>query len=244
ERVFQDAKSGRNVAERLELSALLGHVRQGDTVRVASMDRLGRSVVDLAKLVTGLIDRGVRVEFVKERLTFDAEATDFMTTFQLHLMDAFAQMERTISNDGQREGIDLSRAQRAYLGRAKRLTDADIDEARRLVGQGVSKAVVPRSLECSRHVSYDALNARGAYAPAAVARPLMVGGAQEVPLPLPTQSEWWGPDPVAAYEDCAAGSGLIPHLAHLAAGRQGVDSACTRQSGTVAAPRQRTTHLG
>ncbi len=84
ERVFQDAKSGRNVAERLELSALLGHVRQGDTVRVASMDRLARSVVDLAQLVTGLTGRGVRVEFVKERLTFDAEATDFMATFQLH----------------------------------------------------------------------------------------------------------------------------------------------------------------
>ncbi len=185
ERVFQDKKSGRNIAERPELSALLKHVRLGDTVRIASMDRLARSVVDLAQLVTGLTDRGVRVEFVKERLTFDVEATDFMATFQLHMMGAFAQMERAISKDRQREGIDLARARGAYLGRAKRLTVADIEQARRLVSQGVPKAVVARTLECSRQVLYDALNARGAYAQPVVVRPPMAGGAQEVPLPFP-----------------------------------------------------------
>ena len=47
ERVFQDKKSGRNIQERPELSSMLGHVRHGDTVRIASMDRLARSVVDL-----------------------------------------------------------------------------------------------------------------------------------------------------------------------------------------------------
>ncbi len=75
---------------------------------------------------------------MKERLTFDAEATDFMATFQLHLMGAFAQMERAISMDRQREGIDLARARGAYLGRAKRLTDVAIEQARHSIGQGVS----------------------------------------------------------------------------------------------------------
>lgn len=184
ERVFQDKKSGRNRDERPGLSSLLRHVRGGDTVRVPSMDRLARSVVDLAQLVNELTDRGVRVEFVKERLTFDAEATDFMATFQLHVMGAFAEMERAISKDRQREGIDLARARGAYLGRAKRLTDTDIAEARHAISQGVPKAVVARNLGCSRQVLYDALNSRGAYAPAVSSRPPMAGGAQEVPRPL------------------------------------------------------------
>lgn len=184
ERVFQDKKSGRNITERPELGALLGHVRHGDTVRVASMDRLARSVVDLAQLVTGLIGRGVRVEFVKERLTFDAEVADSMATFQLHMMGAFAEMERAISKDRQREGIDLARARGAYLGRAKRLTVTDIADARRSVQQGIPKAVIARKLKCSRQVLYDALNDRGAYAPVISARLPMAGGAVEVELPL------------------------------------------------------------
>lgn len=184
ERVFQDEKSGRNVTERPGLSSLLQHVRLGDTVRIASMDRLARSVVDLAQLVTGLTGRGVRVEFVKERLNFDREKTDFNATFQLHLMGAFAEMERAISKDRQREGIDLARSRGAYLGRAKRLAPSDISNARNSIRTGVSKAAVARDLKCSRQVLYDALNSRGAYAPSISTRPPMAGGAQEVELPL------------------------------------------------------------
>lgn len=184
ERVFQDKKSGRNREERPGLSSMLGHVRLGGTVRIASMDRLARSVVDLAQLVTGLTDRGVRVEFVKERLTFDAEAADFVATFQLHLMGAFAEMERAISQDRQREGIDLARARGAYLGRAKRLSEADIADARHSVSQGVPKAAIARKFQCSRQVLYDALNSRGAYAPVISARLPMAGGAEELQLPL------------------------------------------------------------
>jgi DNA invertase Pin-like site-specific DNA recombinase len=51
-------------SERTVLTAMLRHVRRGDTVRAASMDRLTRSVVDLAQLVTEPAERGVRVEFI------------------------------------------------------------------------------------------------------------------------------------------------------------------------------------
>ncbi len=51
-------------SERTVLTATLRHVRRGDTVRAASMDRLTRSVVDLAQLVTEPAERGVRVEFI------------------------------------------------------------------------------------------------------------------------------------------------------------------------------------
>lgn len=184
ERVFEDKKSGRNRQERPGLTSLLEHVRRDDTVRIASMDRLARSVVDLAQLVTGLTDRGVRVEFVKENLTFDPEVVDSMATFQLHMMGAFAQMERSISRDRQREGIDLARAKGAYLGRAKRLTPADVITARESIRNGVPKAAIARDLKCSRQVLYDALYSRGAYAPTTKPRPPLAGGAIEEQLPL------------------------------------------------------------
>lgn len=66
--------------------------------------------------------------------------TDAIATFQLHLMDAFARMERAISKDREREGVDLARSRGAYLGRAKRPTPADIAAPRESVRSCVPKA--------------------------------------------------------------------------------------------------------
>ena len=49
---------------------MLSFVRDGDTVICHSMDRLGRNLDDLRKLVLGLTDRGVQVQFVKQNLIF------------------------------------------------------------------------------------------------------------------------------------------------------------------------------
>src|SRR4051794_32821148 len=74
DRVFTDHTSGKDTA-RPQLQALLGYVRDGDTLAVHSMDRLARNLVDLRRLVQDLTARGVRVEFVKENLTFTGEAS-------------------------------------------------------------------------------------------------------------------------------------------------------------------------
>ena len=78
---FTDMVSGKSRAERPALTRLVRHVRRGDTVRVASMDRLARSVVDLAQLVHDLTNRGVTVKFVAERLPFDPGGNDPFATF-------------------------------------------------------------------------------------------------------------------------------------------------------------------
>ena len=164
EEIFTDHLSGGSRAERTALAAMLRHVRRGDIVRVASMDRLARSVVDLAGIVTELTSRGVRVEFVAERLSFEPGGEDPFATFQLHLLGAVAQLERSLIRERQREGIALAKARGAYRGRARRLDDAAVAEARRLAGEGVPKAKIARDLGCSRRVLYDALTETGAYA--------------------------------------------------------------------------------
>ncbi len=164
EETFTDTVSGGSRADRIALATMLRHVRRGDTVKVASMDRLARSVVDLAQLVAELNDRGVRVDFVAERLTFDPGGDDPFATFQLHLLGAVAQLERSLIRERQREGIEIAKAKGAYSGRARKLTPEQVTEAVRRTGAGVPKAKIARDLDCSRRVLYDALSARGAYA--------------------------------------------------------------------------------
>ena len=67
----QLAKAGLQQGQGDGAARSMRHARRGDSVRVASMDCLARSVVDLAQIVVELTGRGVRVEFVAERLPFD-----------------------------------------------------------------------------------------------------------------------------------------------------------------------------
>jgi len=72
DKLFTDKASGKDT-RRPELERLLAFVREGDTVVVHSMDRLARNLDDLRRLVQSLTHRGVRIEFVKEHLTFTGE---------------------------------------------------------------------------------------------------------------------------------------------------------------------------
>src|SRR4051794_12236878 len=72
DRTFTDKASGKD-ALRPELERLLAFVREGDTVVVHSMDRLARNLDDLRRIVQTLTKRGIRIEFVKEGLTFTGE---------------------------------------------------------------------------------------------------------------------------------------------------------------------------
>jgi hypothetical protein len=70
-------------------------------VVVHSMDRLARNLDDLRRLVQGLTQRGVRIEFVKEHLTFTGEDSP-MANLMLSVMGAFAEFERALIRERQR----------------------------------------------------------------------------------------------------------------------------------------------
>ncbi|WP_439099112.1 recombinase family protein [Dermacoccus nishinomiyaensis] len=94
--LFTDHQSGKSRANRAGLLDALRYVRRGDTLRVASMGRLARSLIDLEQIVSDLTTRKVSVEFVKERLTFTPDATaDPFATFQRQLIGAVAELERS-----------------------------------------------------------------------------------------------------------------------------------------------------
>lgn len=156
DRVFIDKASGKST-ERPELAAVLGYVREGDTLRVPSMDRLARNLEDLLSLVRGLTERGVRVEFIKEGQTFTGQDSP-MATLLLSLLGAVASFERSLIRERQAEGIALAKERGVYKGRAKALTTEQVNEARERVGAGVPKAVVARDLGVSRQTLYTSLS--------------------------------------------------------------------------------------
>jgi DNA invertase Pin-like site-specific DNA recombinase len=157
DRLFVDKLSGKNT-ERPALTEMLAYVREGDTVRVASLDRLARNLDDLRRLVTELTAKGVRVEFIKEALTFTGEANP-MSKLLLSMLGAVAEFERELIRERQAEGIAIAKAKGVYKGRKPALTAEQVRQARERVSQGVPKAAVARDLGVSRQTLYAALAA-------------------------------------------------------------------------------------
>ena len=115
DRVFTDKASAKDT-KRPELDAMLSFVRPGDRVVVHSMDRLVRNLDDLRRIVQNLTKRGIAIEFIKEKLTFTGEDSP-MANLMLSVMGAFAEFERALLRERQREGIALVKQRGAYRGR-------------------------------------------------------------------------------------------------------------------------------
>jgi DNA invertase Pin-like site-specific DNA recombinase len=157
DRVFTDKASGKDT-KRPQLEAMLEFVHEGDLVVCHSMDRLARNLDDLRKLVVGLTKRNIRVEFVKEALTFTGEDSP-MATLLLNVMGSFAQFERELIKERQREGIAIAKKNGVYKGRKPSLTTEQAAELRKRVAAGEKKAGIARDFNISRETLYQYLRA-------------------------------------------------------------------------------------
>jgi len=107
--------------------------------------------------VQGLTKRGVRIEFLKEHLVFTGEDSP-MANLMLSVMGAFAEFERALIRERQREGIALAKRRGAYRGRKRSLSDEQAAEMRRRIEAGESKAKVARDFGISRETVYQYLH--------------------------------------------------------------------------------------
>ena len=113
DKIFDDQASGKDT-NRKGLEAMLEYVREGDVVHVHSIDRLGRSLVDLKTLVTQLNNKGVSVKFHKEKLDFEVGKKDDLQNLMFSMLGAFAEFERSMIKERQREGIEKAKAKGVY----------------------------------------------------------------------------------------------------------------------------------
>jgi len=161
-RTFTDHASGKDT-DRPQLAQMIAYVREGDTVVVHSMDRLARNLEDLRALVRMLTGKGVRVQFVKESLTFTAEASP-MSQLLLNVMGSFAEFERALIRERQREGIAVAKRKGVYKGRKRVLTPDQVAEIVRQVDARAKKARLAREYGVSRETIHRYLRAAEAAA--------------------------------------------------------------------------------
>jgi DNA invertase Pin-like site-specific DNA recombinase len=155
DKTFVDKASGKDT-KHPQLELLMSFVRTGDTVVVHSMDRLARNLDDLRRIVQTLTGKGARIEFVKEHLCFTGEDSP-MASLMLSVMGAFAEFERALIHERQREGIALAKKRGVYKGRKKSLSETEVAQLQERLTTGVSKAQVAREFGISRETLYQYL---------------------------------------------------------------------------------------
>ena len=124
--LFVDYASGKD-KNRPELQAALKHLRRGDTFIVHSMDRLARNLDDLRSIVKSLNQRGIVVNFIKESLVFNGDDSP-ISVLLLSVMGAFAEFERSLIRERQKEGIAVAKAKGKYKGRKCVLSQNKLNE--------------------------------------------------------------------------------------------------------------------
>lgn len=153
ERLFAEQVS--SVAPREQLKLALSFVRVGDTLVVTKVDRLARSTVGLWEIVKELEVRGVGLRV----LNLGGETVDTRNAtgrLILNIFAGFAQFEREMMLERQKEGIAKAKAEGKYLGR-KPSAKLKADDVRRLHGEGKTPTEIAKVLGIGRGSVYRAL---------------------------------------------------------------------------------------
>ena len=144
EKIFDDNISGSR-AERPGLANVLEMLREGDTLVVWKLDRLGRSVKNLVDLVGDLHKRGVQLK----SLTDSIDTATPSGRFFFHVMARLAQMERELTVERTRAGLEVARQLGRKGGRKRQMTDSKIESAKKLLANGVPPRDVAKNLGVS-----------------------------------------------------------------------------------------------
>ena len=124
-RIYEDrGVSGKSFVRR-GLGAALDALKEGDMLVVWRLDRLGRSLSKLVKLVEELGERGIEFRSLCENI--DTSSSGGRLIF--HVMAALAEFERSLISERTRAGMRAARERGQHLGRRPSLTVEQIDEA-------------------------------------------------------------------------------------------------------------------
>ena len=143
-KLFDDTMSGSR-AERSGVAKALGLLREGDTLVVWKLDRLGRSVKNLVDLVSHLYHQGVQFKSLTDAIDTQAPSGRFF----FYVMASMAEMERELTAERTRAGLEVARHLGRKGGRKRRMTDSKIESAKNLLASGVPPRDVARNLGVS-----------------------------------------------------------------------------------------------
>lgn len=153
-KVYQEKRSGRQAEDRPELQAALEYVREGDVLVVSRLDRIARSILDLAKIADRLNRRSVSLRVLDQGL----DTTTSEGKLMFNLLGAFAEFEADIRSERQRDGIALAQQKGTKFGRKKALTASQEERIRKMrVQEGLGIEQLAERFSISRSSVYRAL---------------------------------------------------------------------------------------
>jgi DNA invertase Pin-like site-specific DNA recombinase len=144
EKIFDDKLSGSR-SDRPGLTQALEFLRDGDTLVVWKLDRLGRSVKHLVDLVGELREQGIQFR----SLTDSIDTATPSGRFFFHVMASLAEMERELTVERTKAGLEVARSLGRFGGRKRRMTDSKIESAKKLLASGVPPRDVAKNLGVS-----------------------------------------------------------------------------------------------
>jgi DNA invertase Pin-like site-specific DNA recombinase len=121
-RIYAEKTSGRQQDNRPQFQACLEFLRDGDTLVISRLDRMARSVLDLAKIADVLKRKGVTLKVLDQSI--DTSTSEGKLMFSL--LGAFAEFECDIRAERQSDGIAKAKSAGVTFGRKKALTDEQI----------------------------------------------------------------------------------------------------------------------
>lgn len=155
ENTFDDTMSGK-VSDRPGLQKALEQLRKGDTLVVWKLDRLGRSVKQLVDLVSYFEEEGIHLVSITDSIDTSTPAGRFF----FHVMASLAEMERELTVERTRAGLETARKHGRIGGRRRIMTDSKVEAAKRLIIDGLPPREVASNLGVSMATLYRWLPAR------------------------------------------------------------------------------------
>jgi len=149
EKIYEDKISGVR-AERPGLIRALEMLREGDTLVVWKLDRLGRSVKQLVDMVGELHQQGIQFKSLTDAIDTGTPAGRFF----FHVMASLAEMERELIIERTRAGLDAARQLGRKGGRKRLMTQSKVDSAKKLLLNGVPVREVAKNLGVSLPTLY------------------------------------------------------------------------------------------
>lgn len=148
------------IKDRPKLNECLMVLRKGDVLHIHSIDRLARSIRNLLEIVDALKTKGVTLHSHKENLIISPDESNPFASMQLKMIAIFAEFERDVSKERQREGIAMTKINGTKTGKPFGTTPLDMtrrDEAIELSKQGNNISQIARAMNLSRASIYKLL---------------------------------------------------------------------------------------
>jgi DNA invertase Pin-like site-specific DNA recombinase len=151
--VYADEGISGSIRDRAGLDAALDELQPGDALVVVALDRLGRDLSDLVRVVDGLRERGAHLRSLRESI----DTTTAAGRMLFGIFGALAEYKKAMIRDRTMERLAAKKRRGERVGRKPKLTPSQVALAQRELDGGASSTLVARNLRCGRSTLYRAL---------------------------------------------------------------------------------------